>query len=95
MCEADNLAAICDPIVWTMWILNISQTYRLPQFVKGIALLCYVDDIRIPQEIYVWDSQPVKGISLLGASSYFTYNESLILLNLSFIVQRFITTIQI
>jgi hypothetical protein len=37
-CKADNLSAICEPTVWKMWGLHISQTYRLPQPVIGITL---------------------------------------------------------
>jgi hypothetical protein len=36
---ADNLTAICELIVYTMWILNISQPYRPPQPVTRITLL--------------------------------------------------------
>jgi hypothetical protein len=34
--KADNLTAICEPIVYTMWDLNIS---RPPRPITGIALL--------------------------------------------------------
>jgi hypothetical protein len=37
---ADNFTAICEPIVLAMWgILNISQPYRPPSPVMGMALL--------------------------------------------------------
>jgi hypothetical protein len=38
VCKADNHAAICKPIVKTLWILNISQPYSPPRPVRGIAL---------------------------------------------------------
>jgi hypothetical protein len=37
--RADNLTAICEQIVQTMRILNISKTSRPPRPVTGIALL--------------------------------------------------------
>jgi hypothetical protein len=38
---ADNLTAIYEPTVSTMWDLNISQPYRHPLLVTGIALLYF------------------------------------------------------
>jgi hypothetical protein len=37
--RADNLTAICEPIVYQCGIPNISQSYRPLRPVKGIALL--------------------------------------------------------
>jgi hypothetical protein len=37
--EADNLTANCEPIVYTMWDLYISQPYMRLGPVMGIALL--------------------------------------------------------
>jgi hypothetical protein len=36
--EAHNLTGICEPIVYTMWDLNITQPYRLILPVTAIAL---------------------------------------------------------
>jgi hypothetical protein len=37
--RTDNVTAICESTVYTMWILNISQYYRPLWPVTGIALL--------------------------------------------------------
>jgi hypothetical protein len=36
--RADNLSAICESIVYKMWILNISQPYRPPRPVTGLEI---------------------------------------------------------
>jgi hypothetical protein len=37
--KADNLAAICEPIIYKMWNIDVSQPYWSPRAVTGIALL--------------------------------------------------------
>jgi hypothetical protein len=37
--RAENFATICVPIVYTIFFINISQPYRPPRLVTGIALL--------------------------------------------------------
>jgi hypothetical protein len=39
--RVENLIAICEPIVQQCEILNISQIYRPPRPVTGIAFLLY------------------------------------------------------
>jgi hypothetical protein len=41
VCRADNLAAICEPIVYTEFLTSHSQHYRPPRSVTGIALLLF------------------------------------------------------
>jgi hypothetical protein len=36
--KADNLTAVCEPIVWKMWELNVSQHYGSSRPVTGVAL---------------------------------------------------------
>jgi hypothetical protein len=39
-CKPDNLTAICEQIVWTIFgILDISQSYKPPQPVTEVALI--------------------------------------------------------
>jgi hypothetical protein len=38
---ADNLTAIYESIVWAVWDLNISEPYRPPRPLMGIALLFF------------------------------------------------------
>jgi hypothetical protein len=39
--KADNLAAICQPVVQTMWTLDVSQSYGHPRPVSGIVLYAF------------------------------------------------------
>jgi hypothetical protein len=41
VCRAEKHAAICEPIIYKCVILNISQLYRCPWPVTGIALLFF------------------------------------------------------
>jgi hypothetical protein len=43
--RADNLTAICEPIVYTVWILDLLQPYRAPRPDTGIVLLCFFINI--------------------------------------------------
>jgi hypothetical protein len=64
--RADNLTAICEPIAWQCGILNISQPYRSPRPVTGIALL-YGDGM-----CFLWGTKCT--VSTATSSQYLAVN---------------------
>jgi hypothetical protein len=60
--EADNFTANCNPISRQCGILNISQPYRPPWSVTGIALL-YIGDVLTSQQTLLWASKSCYGDS--------------------------------
>jgi hypothetical protein len=63
MLEADNLTAICELPIYTMWRPQNLKIEKASTAFDGVALLCLGRYVRTSQETQVWASTTCHGDS--------------------------------